>query len=203
MPSYWFDLPEKSYNELLRLTGTYHREAYHCEEVSSFLAGCVMAGAALEAMLLAMLHLYGAELPEPVVPKLRGKPKPLLRWTLAEMVIAARHANWLPAGLDLGAEWKTRQAKIGDYVEALRQTRNLVHPSRYLQDQSPSRVTKRYLRRSLDILDGARSYIERKIHESIRTAIADQEEKGGIIRGGRLTSARKQSVGRRGTQLKK
>ncbi len=146
----------------------YHREARRCEHAKSYLPGCIMAGAALEALLVTMLHLYGDELESSAVATSKGKPKRLLDWTLAEMLKAARNANWLPAGLDLGGEWNAKRARIGDYAEVLRQIRNLIHPSRYLHDQSPARITKKYLTSSIDIFEAASSHLETKVHESLR-----------------------------------
>jgi len=82
-----------------------------------------------------------------------GKRKRLLKWNLSDLLKAAGGMGWLPTGLERGTKWNTRRAKIGDYVEALRQTRNFVHPGRYVCDRSPSIVTKPYLERFLNILD--------------------------------------------------
>ena len=154
----------------------YDREARRAGEGKAHLAGCVMAGAALEAMLLAMVHLYGDELDARAIAKAKGKPKQLLNWSFADLLKAARIANWLPAGLELGAKWSGRRARIGDYAEALRQTRNLVHPSRYIQDHSPSRVTKRYLSSSLETLEAAISHLEAKVHDSLRKAMEAKQD---------------------------
>lgn len=165
---HWFDLPEDSFSELLRIIGVYHREARRCRDSKAYLAGCVMAGAALEALLLAMVSMYGDELPDHLIPRPKGKAKRLLKWTLAEMIRAARSASWLPSGLELDARWDGRRAQIGDYAEVLHQIRNLVHAARYLQDHSPRRVTRKYLQQSLEILDASRSHLEAKVHESLR-----------------------------------
>src|SRR5262249_28680119 len=146
----------------------YHREAKRCERTKAYLSGCVMAGAALEALLLAMVAMYGAELPGNLVPRPKGKPKKLLAWTLADMVRAARGAGWLPAGMELDSRWNGRRARIGDYAEALRQIRNLVHAARFLQDHSQRRVTRKYLRQSLEILDASRSHLRAKVIDSLR-----------------------------------
>lgn len=171
----WFDLPDKQFNELLRLARRYDREARRAGEGKAYLAGCVMAGAALEAILLTMVHLYGNELDPSAIAKSKGKPKQLLHWSLAELIRSARVANWLPADLKLDGKWSGGRARIGDYAEALRQTRNLVHPSRYVQDHSPSLVTKRYLTSSLETLEAAVSHLQAKVHDSLRKALEDEE----------------------------
>jgi hypothetical protein len=177
----WFDIEEEHYNELLRLSRVYHREAVRCRDAKAYIAGCTMAGAALESILLAMLHLYGSEVETAgFAPKRQGKTKKLLDWRLPEMLHAAAGIGWLPRGLKSEDEWNSRLAEIGDYAEALRQTRNLVHPARYLQDHSPSRVTKKYLISSLEIFEVASQYLESKVHESLRSELDAEESKKAI-----------------------
>jgi hypothetical protein len=169
MRTNWFHIEGKDFNELGRLGLKYHREAQRCKGSKAYIAGCVMAGACLESFLLTMVNIYGKEIQAAgFVPTVKGKPKPLLKWTLSELIHVAREMKWLPSGLQIGTKWNTRRAKIGDYTEALRQTRNLVHPSRHLQDLSPSRVTKKYLEGSIEILEAAIKHLRVKIEESLR-----------------------------------
>jgi hypothetical protein len=74
----WFDLGEDDFNEVLRLSRMYRREASRCETSKSYLAGCAVAAAALEALLLAMIHIYGDEVESAgLVVKAKGRPKQL------------------------------------------------------------------------------------------------------------------------------
>jgi hypothetical protein len=59
---------------------------------------------------------YPDEIPLNFLPMRKKKPKPLLDWTLHDLVIAARTCGWLPANLDLDAEWDGKRARIGDYA---------------------------------------------------------------------------------------
>jgi len=164
----WFYLKEQDFNELLRLSHVYYREAIRCEDSKAYIAGCVMAGACLETLLVMMVNMYGAEVQAAdLVPIMKQKLKPLLKWTLRELVLAARGMNWLQAGLQIGAEWNTRRANIGDYAEVLRQIRNLVHPARYLQDHSPLRVTRKYLKQSIEIIEVVAKHLEAKVSASL------------------------------------
>ncbi len=52
------ELTEDQYNEFLRLMGVYRREAGKCRKSKAYLAGCVMLGAALEAQLMVLVHLF-------------------------------------------------------------------------------------------------------------------------------------------------
>lgn len=83
------------------------------------------------------------------VPIKNGKPKPLIDWTLADLLRVAKAAQWLPSALDLSDKWSSRKAHIGDYAEIVRIVRNLTHPARYAADHCRSRVTQNICKGSL------------------------------------------------------
>ena len=183
--SHWSDLSSADEKEVYRLVRLYLREARRCCEAKVYLAGCVMAGAAVEAMLFAMLSAFGDELPASALPD--GKPKPILKWTLAEMLHAAHEVGWLPAGLDpTVVQWDHRRAMIGDHVLVLKDIRNLVHAARYIKDHSRKRITKKYAAHCLDVFEEARQHLEGIANDAIREAMAkadeseDDEERGGF-----------------------
>ncbi len=174
-----FELPEELYNEVLRLAGYYHREAEKCRDSKAFLAGCIMIGAAFEALLLAFVNCYPEEASaSEVAPRRRGVVKPLLDWSLADLLAVAKERNWLPSGLSLDDEWNEARAQIGDYGEVIRQIRNLVHPARYVVDFPRKRITKRYLESAFEILDVANDYLLNKIGDSLREAFERDSEAG-------------------------
>jgi hypothetical protein len=83
-------LTEEQYNEVLRLGRAYHREALRCKDANAYLAGCIMMGAALEAFLLAFIDCYLDEaLCSRIAPKKRGVTKPLVEWSLGELLAVA------------------------------------------------------------------------------------------------------------------
>lgn len=167
----WFFLDDDEFKAIMRLVREYHRQAVRCEDAKAYLAGCVMVGAALEAALLAMVHLNGPVVETArLMPKVKGAPKRVLKWSLAELVHAARGMGWLPAGLKLEDRWNGRRAKIGDYAEVLRQLRNLIHPARHLE-HSRSRITKKYLSGALVILDVARKHLGAAVAASIKRTL--------------------------------
>jgi len=111
----WFDLSEDDFNELLRLSGVYRRDGTRCETSKSYLAGCVIVGAALEAQLLAMIHIYGSEVEAAgLTAKTKHEHKPILKWTLNEMIKTAVAMKWLPVTGKRGAKG------IGEYVQQVR-----------------------------------------------------------------------------------
>jgi len=172
-----FKLSEELYNEVLLLVGYYRREAEMCRDSKAFLAGCIMIGAAFEAMLLAFVNCYPEEASTSRnAPRRKGSVRPLLDWSLADLLAVAKERMWLPSGLSRGDEWNEARAQIGDYGEVIRDIRNLVHPARYAIDFPRKRITGRYLEASFKILDVAIDYLQNKIEGSLREAI---EQEGG------------------------
>jgi hypothetical protein len=51
-----------------------------------------------------MVAAYPDEIQPGILPMRKKKPKPLLDWTLHELLIVARTCGWLPANLDLNEE---------------------------------------------------------------------------------------------------
>jgi hypothetical protein len=168
----WADMPEDHFKELLRLSRMYYREAKRCVDAKAHLAGCIVAGSALETQLTAMVHIYADEVEQAgLVVKRRGAAKPLLDWTLADLLKVAAGMKWLPRGLKDGEKWNRRRAQIGDYAEVMRHVRNLVHPARYLRDHSPSRITRKYVAQSLEVLELAVKWLEAVVHRSLRESM--------------------------------
>lgn len=173
-----FELSEDMYIEVLRLARLYQREATRCQESKAYLAGCVMIGAAFEASLLAFANCYSEEaLGSTAAPRRKMEVKPLVDWSLAELLAVAKERNWLPSALSLHDEWDEAKAKIGDYGEVIREIRNLVHPARYALDWQSKRITKKYLEGVFEILEVANEHFLSKINSSLWEAIEEEEKK--------------------------
>lgn len=146
-------LTDEEEKELRRLHRFYWKEALRCEGAKAYLAGCILLGSALEAMLILMVNAYSEDAEKTGrIPRSKGSPKPLLRWDLVELLGVAKAAGWLPAGLDLNDDWNWRKAQVGDYAEVVRLIRNLAHPARYQQDHGGRRVTNKYLQQQFEIV---------------------------------------------------
>ena len=155
--------------ELYRLYKYYWREAKRCRMAKAYLAGCVMLGSALEALLMLVVNVYPEEAETAGnVPTSKGKPKPLLKWNLQELLAVAKLAGWLPSNFRVGDdEWVTRSAKIGDYAEVARMIRNLAHPARYHLDHSRKRVTARFLEQQFDVVLACQEWLENYNHNRL------------------------------------
>ena len=162
-------LSDDEERELYRLSRFYWKEALRCEEAKAYLAGIVMLGSALETLLILMVDIYADEvLATGQAPMRRGAVKPLLEWSLADLLRVAKAANWLPSRLGLEDDWEGRRAKIGDYAEVARMVRNLVHPARYVADYRGRRVTAKYLQRQFEVALLCRDWLAEHNNKSLR-----------------------------------
>ena len=156
--------------ELYRLQRLYWREALRCEKAKAYLAGCILLGSALETLLILMINVYPEEAERTgKAPSRKGAPRPLLDWRFSDLLRVAKAANWLPAALDVDTDnWDRRKARIGDYAEVVREVRDLVHPTRYVQDHHRKRVTARYLQWQFDVAQLCRDWLAEHNTKSLR-----------------------------------
>lgn len=154
------------YKEVLRLARVYKREAEKCREGKAYLAGCILIGAAFEAALLSMAHCFAGD-----IYAWKGvSAKPLMKWSLAELLNASRQLGRLPSRLSPDEGSDSERAQIGDYAEAVREIRNFVHPARYVVDFQGKRVTKRYLETSFEIVEIATDHLMYKVRGFLQAA---------------------------------
>ncbi|MDO1451815.1 hypothetical protein Q0590_36410 [Rhodocytophaga aerolata] len=105
-------------------------ESKKCVDAGAFLAGIIIMGSLLEGVIFGMLHAYPREAnTAPNVPKNNGRVKPFTEWKLIEMIEVSHHNGWI-------------QLDRVRFSHALREFRNLVHPSSQLELRSyPDRDT--------------------------------------------------------------
>jgi hypothetical protein len=176
MPRY--SLKENDYNEVLRLSRLYNRQAKICYENKAYLASCILIGAALESILLAFVNCYPRQARKSkFAPQKHGQIKPFSEWTFNNLLSVVKERGWLPSGLSKDDEWDDAKAKIGDYAELIRQTRNFVHPIRYAIDYPNRRITRKKIDALFDILYSANDYLNAKITTSLKASIAKSESR--------------------------
>lgn len=160
MPVIFETLSEDHEHELHRLMRAYWTEAERCEQSKAYLAGCVMIGSGLEAMLMLMVNAHPEDAGATgAIPMRGGKAVPLIDWNLGQLLKVAKAAEWLPSGLELHDNWNTRRATVGDYAEASREIRNLVHAGNYLKSHFRRRVTAKYLQQQFDVALACRDWL--------------------------------------------
>jgi hypothetical protein len=164
-----FDFSLKKQIEIHRITLYYKRQAEKCYEAKAYFPGCILIGAALEGLLLTTLNCYPFLITDSKkAPRKNGKIKKLEQWKLSELLSVAKELNWLPFALSPEEDWDTTKAEIGDYLEVIRQIRNLVHPIRYIEDMGRKRVTKKYLDACFNIVESAADHITKLTKLSLK-----------------------------------
>ena len=135
-----------------------------------------MAAAVMETMLILIVNIYPDEaVATNKAPSYHGTVKPLLRWSLAELLAVAKAADWLPSGLNLSDEWDNRKAKVGDYAEVTRQLRNLLHPARYMEDHYKKRITVKQAQLVFDTMDAINNYLGGKCVRSLGEKMKNED----------------------------
>lgn len=172
-------LTDDQEREYYRLSQFYWNEAHRCEKSNAHLAGCVMLGSALETLLTLMVNIYADEaLATGKAPMHRGSPKPLLDWSLAELLRVAKAAKWLPSkNLPIDGNWGRKRGAIGDYAEMARMIRNLLHPARYAQDHPRKKITGKILQSQFDVALLCRNWLLARNEAGLRQTIKEHEER--------------------------
>ncbi|MEM5344287.1 hypothetical protein [Paraburkholderia azotifigens] len=100
-------------------------EAERCVGARAWLAACALYGSILEVILVGWLERDLASAMRAVsTPRDRaGHAKPLERWTLAELITVATELDYLDAG-------------HARHAQALRESRNLIHPHKQIRERS-------------------------------------------------------------------
>ncbi len=176
-----FDFSITKQTEVHRISAFYKREAEKCYDAKAYFPGCILIGAALEGILLATINCFSYLVPDTkTAPRKKGKIKKLELWKLQELLSVARELNWLPSGLSPEDEWDTARAEIGDYLEVVRQIRNLIHPIRYVEDMGRKRITKKYLESCFNILEAAANQLTMLTKMSLKEMRKEQKRRNAL-----------------------
>lgn len=150
----------------------YERETRACAKARAYYAGCIMLGATLEGSLLAMCDMFQDEAEAAIssLPKEKQPRGHLLRWDLNELIVIARRAGWLPA-----REKERSARKIGDWVEMLRDLRNLVHPGRHVREYPKLRLRAFVFHNAREVFEAANDWILDRIYRDLRMKMKAEE----------------------------
>ena len=127
---------EEQYRKLVDLAVERITDAERCAEAGCFTAACAMAGAGVEAALMAHVCCSAAEVR--AAGRWRDSKTAPLDWGFEDLIQVAVTLQWLPASRTSIPEDEPVQklaGEVGDAVRFVQYARNLVvHPGKYVRE---------------------------------------------------------------------
>jgi hypothetical protein len=156
-----------------RLLNFYRLESRRCYRARAYLAASVLLAAALEAALIGMATLFPSKVRRTRTWRsVHQRRRSILYWDLAELIRLANETGWLPAKFadDASASWAAveRDGTIGDFVHVVRETRNLIHPGKYLRDYPTLRYRAAHYRDCYAIISAAMEWLRHHVEADLR-----------------------------------
>jgi hypothetical protein len=160
-------LSERRLKKLGTLIKGYQREVDGCTRAQAYHAACIILGAQVEGMLLGMCCLrenevrkWFADLPASQRPK-----NSINQWDLATLSRVARDLKWLPA-----RHHPRAHTKVGDWVDVLREIRNLVHPGKHIRDYPKVRIGRLHLSDAQAVCGAVERYLLSDLANDLKRA---------------------------------
>ena len=154
-------------DQLQKIAYRYDREARKCAKARAYLAACILQGAALEALLIAMCLVYPDEVKRTTVYRTRRfrlKRSKALELGLYELVEIAGELGWFPSKIVTLGRRKTTLAQL---AHGVRDIRNLVHAGRWGREFA-TKINKGTYTATKEIFDVAHSWLLHHVEESLR-----------------------------------
>lgn len=166
------ELTEEQFNDLTRYISKLQGEVKRCEGSGAYLAGCFLAGALLESLLLAMVNCYPEEV-ERARQSLNIKSKRQLseditQWSLSDLLRISFEAGWIPfKGTD-----EPDEGELGDWLlNFVKELRNWIHPGKKIRQYTRMRITQKRFKAVMHFVDEAKELLLRKVELDILSGI--------------------------------
>jgi len=164
---------------ILKICQRYLLEARKCYKQGCYIGSFTLYGAVLEAMLLSCCFVYAEAVRKTSVylnKKKHSKRKRgiFLEFTLKNLLDIARELNWIP--FDKKVE---NIGKVEDWIQRVKETRNLVHPACWLKPdkyfgnihrlmrKARSKEYKKFVKISEETIVGISYLLEGKISKDL------------------------------------
>lgn len=162
-------MSEEQFNDLNRYISKLWQEIHRCEQSKAYLAGSIMAGALLEALLLAMVDMYPEEAEQACQNlKQKGKMKGVhtapSRWSLTDLLYISFEAGWIP----FKDTANPSDGELGDWLlNFVREIRNWVHPGKKIREYTKMRVTKERFKVVVDLVEKTKDVILCRVSQDL------------------------------------
>jgi hypothetical protein len=129
--------PIDTSDRLAKISGFYHREAERCAGNRAYCSACVLAAAALEAILLSYCYVEDRQVRTTEMfkrKKSRSKRNRFLEFNLFQLISIAAELKWIPS-----KEIKVngRKGTLQILLQSIKNTRNMVHPGVWAKEGGP------------------------------------------------------------------
>ena len=168
-------------DRLHRLARVYHIEAKKCVRGKSYLAACVMQGAALEAVLQAMCCIYPEAVKKTTAYQKRlkrgfqRKKNRALDFKYVELISIAAELGWFPPKRSV--VWG-RRTNVAGFVHELRKMRNYVHPGVWAPERKgTTKFTKRLAMAALEIFEVAHDWLLHHVEKNLADSIERRDKR--------------------------
>jgi hypothetical protein len=176
-------------DRLSKLAIFYDREARKCVRGRAYLAGCVMQGAAQEALLHSMCFLFPDDVKKTTVYHkkekrgFRRKRNKALEFNYTQLINIADELSWLPPRR---ITWGKRTTLAG-FAHEVRKLRNYVHAGVWAREHpNTMKFTKAVYDVVYEIYEVTNSWLLHSVHESLRKSMERKGEKFGRGASGRM-----------------
>jgi hypothetical protein len=163
-----FARPRDMSDRLAKIALFYHQEAERCADARCYFTASVIAGAALEALLLSFCYVEDDRVRATSVYRQKKFKTPrnrFLEFNLYQLINIATELKWIPS-----KEFKlgSRKTSHPQLMHRVRQMRNLVHPAAWAQAGGPQRVYKSEYASAYEVLDLTREWLLQRTLHSLR-----------------------------------
>jgi hypothetical protein len=169
--------PLDTSDRLAKISHFYHQEAERCARGRAYLAACVLAAAALEAILLSMCYIEDRKVRSTSVYKrrsFRSKRNRFLEFSLFQLIEVAAELNWISRK---EIKLDRRKTTLKELMHGVRNTRNQIHPGVWAKEGGPHKVYRRTYAFVYDVFDITREWLLQGVELSIR----QQMHREGIL----------------------
>lgn len=168
-------LTEEQFNDLQKYLGVLWREIERCEEARAYLAGCIIAAAFLEALLLSVTDLFPEETEKAIKSLCKKKmlhKKEIVKYGLKELLLISFEAGWIPYK---GTE-EPEKGELGDWLlNYVRELRNWIHPGKKIREYTKMRITEKRFLAVVEIIEATRDLLLKKVFNSIEAKLKAQK----------------------------
>jgi len=155
-------------DRLAQISLFYRRDADRCARHRVYFPACIVAAAALEALLLSFCYIEDDAVRSTSVykqKKFKSKRNKFLEFNLYQLIEIAAELKWVPSkNISVGR----RKTTLPQLMHSVRKIRNMVHPGAWAKEGGPQRVYSATYKDVYGVLDLTRRWLLQRIELSLR-----------------------------------